>query len=94
MQSTIRLDNAVARLPEVRLAEPVSLELLDGEHLAIMGPNASGKSLLVEMLTGKIALQPSGSIAYDFRPSSAPEVYKNIKYITFRDIYGSADTNY
>ena len=93
-QYTIQIKKGVARIPEVRLAGPVDLELLDGEHVAIMGPNASGKSLLVDMLTGKIALQPTGSITYDFRPSSMPEVYKNIKYITFRDTYGSTDTNY
>lgn len=91
---TIQIKKGVARIPEVRLAEPVDLELLDGEHVAIMGPNASGKSLLVDMLTGKIALQPTGSITYDFRPSPMPEVYKNIKYITFRDTYGSTETNY
>ena len=93
-QYTIQIKKGVARIPEVRLAEPVNLELLEGEHVAIMGPNASGKSLLVDILTGKIALQPTGSITYDFRPSPLPEVYKNIKYITFRDTYGSTDTNY
>ena len=93
-QHTIQLTDALARNPEVRLAVPNSLDLLDGEHLAIMGPNAGGKSLLVDMLTGKAALLGVGRIRYDFRPSSAPEVYKNIKYITFRDTYGSSDTNY
>ncbi len=93
-QHTIQLTEALARNPEVRLAVPNSLDLLDGEHLAIMGPNAAGKSLLVDMLTGKAALLGAGRIKYDFRPSPAPEVYKNIKYITFRDTYGSTDTNY
>ena len=93
-QYTIQIKKGVARMPEVRLAEPVDLELLPKEHVAIIGPNASGKSLLVDILTGKIAIQPTGFIAYDFRPSLIPEVYKNIKYITFRDTYGSTDTNY
>ena len=62
MKHTIQIKKGVARIPEVRLAGPVNLELLDGEHVAIMGPNASGKSLLVDMLTGKIALQPTGAI--------------------------------
>ena len=93
-QHTIQLTDALARNPEVRLAVPNSLDLLEGEHLAIMGPNAAGKSLLVDMLTGKAALLGAGRIKYDFRPSAAPEVYKNIKYITFRDTYGSTDTNY
>jgi len=92
--ATIQLREAVARVPEVRLAAPVNLEILHGEHVALMGPNASGKSLLVDMLTGKAALLGVGGIRYDFRPSPFPEVYKNIKYITFRDTYGSSDTNY
>ena len=31
---------------------------------------------------------------YDFSPSVSPMVYDNIKYIAFRDTYGSADANY
>lgn len=35
-----------------------------------------------------------GSISYDFTPSETTEVHKNIKYITFRDSHGTADTDY
>ena len=90
---TIRLTEAVARHPQVRLASPVSLEWKPGEHVAIVGPNGAGKSLLVDMLTGKYPLM-SGSVEYDFRPSVRQAVYENVKYIAFRDTYGSADANY
>lgn len=90
---TIRMEEAVARNPQVRLATPVNLELKPEEQVAIVGPNGAGKSLLVDMMTGKYPLL-SGSIAYDFRPSTRPAVYENIKYIAFRDTYGSADANY
>ena len=90
---TIRLTEAVARHPQVRLAAPVSLEWKPGEHVAIVGPNGAGKSLLVDMLTGKYPLM-SGSVEYDFRPSVRQAVYENVKYIAFRDTYGSADANY
>ena len=90
---TICLTEAVARNPEVRLAAPVSLELKPGEHVAIVGPNGAGKSLLVDLMTGKYPLL-SGSVAYDFRPSVRPAVYENVKYMAFRDTYGSADANY
>ena len=90
---TICLTEAVARNPEVRLAASVSLELKPGEHVAIVGPNGAGKSLLVDLLTGKYPLL-SGSVAYDFRPSVRPAVYENVKYMAFRDTYGSADANY
>ncbi len=90
---TLKLDNAVARTPEARLSEPVNLDVLDGEQIAIMGPNAGGKSLLVDMITGKFPLA-EGTLEYDFSPSPWREAYRNIKYIAFRDTYGSNDTNY
>lgn len=93
IQHTIQLVGAVARNPQVRLAAPASLDLLADEHLAIVGPNGAGKSLFVDLLTGKYPLS-AGSLTYDFRPSATTTVYDNIKYIAFRDTYGSADANY
>lgn len=92
-QHTICLRNAVARNPLVRLAAPASLDLLSGEHLAIVGPNGAGKSLLTDLLTGKFPLR-EGTLEYDFRPSATRTAYGNIKYIAFRDTYGTADTGY
>ena len=89
---TIRLTGASARNAEVRLSRAVNLEFGAGEHIAIVGPNAAGKSLLADILVGKTALQ-EGRIEYDFYPSRVREVYKNIRYIAFRDTYGSSDTN-
>lgn len=94
MQSyTISLNGGVARNPLVRLAAPASVSFPADEHIAIVGPNGSGKSLLVDMLIGKYPLK-EGTLAYDFSPSASQTVYDNIKYIAFRDTYGSADTNY
>lgn len=90
---TIHLAGGVVRNPLVRLARPVSLDFIDGEHIAIVGPNGAGKSLLVDMLTGKYPLY-EGELSYDFSPSASKAVYDNIKYIAFRDTYGSADANY
>ena len=92
-QYTIHIAGGVARNPLVRLAQPVSLDFLAGEHIAIVGPNGSGKSLLVDMLIGKYPLR-EGELAYDFSPSTTKTVYDNIKYIAFRDTYGSVDANY
>ena len=93
MQHTITLSQAIARNPQLRLAAPVDLQLNDGEQLAIVGPNGAGKSLLVDLLTGKLPLL-QGFPTYDFRPSASSMDYDNIKYIAFRDTYGSADANY
>lgn len=94
MQSyTISLKGGVARNPLVRLAAPVSISFPADEHIAIVGPNGSGKSLLVDMLIGKYPLK-EGTLTYDFSPSASQTVYDNVKYIAFRDTYGSADANY
>ena len=65
-QYTIRLRDAVARNPFVRMAAPVTAEFGADEHIAIVGPNGAGKSLLVDMLTGKHLLR-EGTLDYDFR---------------------------
>ncbi len=92
-QQTIHLAGGVVRNPLVRLAAPVTLDMGADEHIAIVGPNGAGKSLLVDMLTGKYPLR-EGELTYDFSPSTAKNVYENIKYIAFRDTYGAADANY
>lgn len=89
----IRLQGGVARDSVARFAFPVSLEIKKGEHIAVVGPNGAGKSLLVDVLLGRYPLC-GGSIEYDFSPSQSNRVYENVKYITFRDTYGSADANY
>ena len=90
---TIRLTEAVARNPQVRLAAPVSLELKPDEHIAIAGPNGAGKSLLVDLMTGKYPLF-AGRADYCFDSSTDQTIYNNVKYIAFRDTYGSSDANY
>lgn len=92
-QSIIKLTDAVARNPLVRLNASASVDFLAGEHIAIVAPNGAGKSLLVDMLTGKFLLR-EGALEYDFRPAPTNYAYKNIKYITFRDTYGSSDFYY
>ena len=89
----ICLKNGIVRNPLVRLDEPACFDLESDEHIAIIGPNGSGKSLLVDMITGRHHLC-EGTLFYDFYPSASHTAYKNIKYITFRDTYGTADANY
>lgn len=75
-------------MPKWRMNKPVDFELLDGEHIAIIGNNASGKSTFVEMITGKHPLLSEKSITYDFAPYEKKYVSDNIRYIRFCDCYG------
>ena len=84
MQATIRITDGVARMPKWRMAEPVNFEALDGEHIAIVGPNGGGKSMLADILIGRHPLLMRDP-TYDFRPSTRPLASDNIRYITFRD---------
>ena len=88
MQVTISIKNGIARLPEWQLAQPVNLELLAGEHIAIVGPNGSGKTKLAEILIGKHPLFGDYP-KYDFSPSECTLASENIRYITFKDCYGA-----
>ena len=92
-QTIIDIRQGIPRMPEWRMNEPVDFALSDGEHIAIVGPNGGGKSMLVDILTGKHPLIGNGPI-YDFRPSKKSLVSDNIKYITFRDTYGDGNSTY
>lgn len=87
MQTTLSIRDGIVRMPQWRMALPVNVELLDGEHIAIVGDNGSGKTMLVDILTGRHPLLLQ-DVAYDFRPSTKPLAADNIRYITFRDSYG------
>ena len=53
MQKIVEIKDGIARKPEWRMKTPVNFELLSGEQLAVIGKNASGKSMFIDMLTGK-----------------------------------------
>ena len=93
MQHIINITDGVTRHPLYRFKSPINLDILAGEQVAIVGDNGAGKSMLVDVITGKHALLMT-EVKYDFAPSKAKMVSDNIKYMTFRDSYGASDGQY
>ena len=93
MQHIIEITNGVPRHPLYRMNHPVNLTIASGEQVAIVGANGSGKSRLVDIITGRYPLLLN-EVRYDFFPSPLKLVSENIKYITFRDSYGDSDGSY
>lgn len=90
----IHIAEGVAKNPVWRMAEPVSFDLFENEHIAIIGPNGGGKTMLAEIIMGNHPLLKQDPV-YNFPSNKSPLVSDNIKYITFRDTYGGeSDRNY
>lgn len=89
----LRIRSGQPLAPGQQMAEPVNIALYDGEQIAIVGANGSGKSRLVDMMTGRLRLhmpQPE----YDFGSRQGRLVAENIRRVSFRDSYGAADSGY
>lgn len=83
----IKISEGTCSMPKWRMAKPVNFESCNGEHIAIVGPNAGGKTRLVNIITGRYPLLKHDA-EYNFSPSTKPMVADNIKHITFLDAYG------
>ena len=92
MQQVIEVINGIPRHPLYRMNEPLNFSMGNDEHLAIVGPNGGGKSLLVDILTGKWPLLQN-EVQYNWGDSNLGLVCDHIKCITFKDSYGDADYN-
>ena len=92
MQQIIEVIHGIPRHPLYRMNEPLNFSMGIDEHLAIVGPNGGGKSLLVDILTSRWPLLQN-EVRYNFGPSNNGLVCDNIKCISFRDSYGDADSN-
>ena len=93
MHSIIEIVNGVARNPVYRMKEPVNLTINDGECIAVVGDNGAGKSMLIDVITGKHPLLMN-DVRFDFSPSESKRPSDNIKHITFHDTFESDDGTY
>ncbi len=87
--ATIRLQNAISAHPDYQFAAPINFLVADGKNVAIVGRNGSGKSMLSDILIGKILCQKDSvvELSVDGRELDREEV----KCISFRDVYKMAD---
>lgn len=85
--SKIEIRQGVAKKPEWSMRQPVDFVMDDGEHIAVTGRNGAGKTMFVDMLTGRHPLIPA-TVSYQFTDSDSQLVSDNIKYMAFRDTYG------
>lgn len=86
---TISIQEGVACDARYRLASPINLCIREGWQTAIVGPNGSGKTLLVNTLLRQYPLLDNREVEYGNGICGA-----DIRNITFRDSYGSADSTY
>lgn len=92
-RKVIEIVGGVARHPLYRMNEPIHFTLFEGEQMAIVGPNGSGKTMLVNTLIGRYPLLMN-EVRYDFGEGCSRMVYENMHYIAFRDSYGDHDPDY
>lgn len=92
-RKVIEIIGGVARHPLYRMNKPIDFDLCEGEQLAIVGPNGSGKTMLVNTIIGKYPLLMN-EVRYNFGQESNRLVCDNIRYIAFRDSYGEQVPGY
>ncbi|MFR9593751.1 MAG: ATP-binding cassette domain-containing protein, partial [Rikenellaceae bacterium] len=93
MKNIIEIVDGVTRQPQYHLPQPINIAIAQGEQIAIIGRNGSGKSIIVGVMTGAHPLRGTG-VEYSFPNSESQRVSDNIKYIAFKDSYGDADAGY
>ena len=76
-------------ITSVRLAGPVNICIENGQQVAVCGPNGAGKTLLVNILLRQYPLLDKRETEYGQGIRGG-----DIRHITFRDSYGSADSTY
>ncbi len=82
----IEICSSATRQEAYKLEGIEGLTIEQGEQVAIVGGNGSGKSILVGIMTGAHPLIDGAGVKYDFGADATSErVFDNIKYMAFRD---------
>lgn len=80
------LYGAVPRMEELALDEPVDWQINEGQHWAVIGQNGAGKSLLCNLLLGRVLLK-SGKRELKY----GDKISEWAKMIAFNDLYSLPD---
>lgn len=83
----IEIKEAIPRLNQFRFKNPISWQIRENQHWAVIGPNGGGKTLLADILQRKYALQSGEIITQGDLPISSI-----VKSVAFKDIYSIIDT--
>jgi len=72
--AAVTLEDVVKRFGAIAAVDGVSLDVADGEFIAVLGPSGCGKSTLLRLIAG-FERPEHGTIALGERQVSGPEVY-------------------
>lgn len=77
------------------ILKEVDLQIVSGEHLAILGGNGSGKSTLLKIISGYLT-PTQGSIEYQFdgTPIAQEELFRHLSFVApYQDVYRKMTLN-
>lgn len=74
------IKNGRVRDPRIALRQPLNVTIAKGMHVAVVGPNASGKTQLLEVLALRRRVEAEGDTVL---PAPAA-----VAFVSFRDAYG------
>lgn len=86
----IKVSKAVVANPSWQMKCPIDFSIKEGENIAVVGTNGSGKTLLINTLISSYPLL-SGTITYNFEGADTLYIYNNVQYLAFNDTYSVAD---
>ncbi len=92
--SVIEIVDGVARQSRYQQPlRPINLRIDQGEQIALVGANGSGKSIIASVIAGSIPLKGEG-VKYNFGEGRSTRISENIVHLAFRDSYGTANGGY